>query len=51
LRRPGDPGAVDLSTPEAHQLVEQAVAALGGIDVLINNVGIGDTADVTRARC
>jgi NAD(P)-dependent dehydrogenase (short-subunit alcohol dehydrogenase family) len=43
------PVHVDLSTPDgATELVEQAVALLGGIDVLVNNVGIGDTADVAK---
>src|SRR2546423_718734 len=35
--------AADLSTAEgAHTLVEQALAELGGIDLLVNNVGGGD---------
>ncbi|GAA4435051.1 SDR family oxidoreductase [Actinokineospora soli] len=40
---------VDLSTPDgpAH-LVEQAVTEFGGIDVLVNNVGVGDTEDIAR---
>jgi NAD(P)-dependent dehydrogenase (short-subunit alcohol dehydrogenase family) len=38
---------VDLTTPEgAAELVNRAVAELGGIDVLVNNVGIGDTDDL-----
>jgi NAD(P)-dependent dehydrogenase (short-subunit alcohol dehydrogenase family) len=40
---------VDLATPDGPgQLVEQALAELGGIDVLVNNVGIGDTNDINR---
>ena len=39
--------AVDLSVPaEAADLVARATAELGGIDVLVNNVGIGDTEDL-----
>lgn len=35
---------VDLSTPDGpKRLVDEAVAHFGGIDVLINNVGIGDS--------
>ena len=37
------PVAVDLSTPDGPQrLIDEAVAQLGGIDVLVNNVGVGD---------
>ncbi|MDT0451946.1 SDR family NAD(P)-dependent oxidoreductase [Streptomyces hesseae] len=37
------PVAVDLSEPAgAERLVTEAVAALGGIDILVNNVGGGD---------
>ncbi|MEV6304862.1 SDR family oxidoreductase [Actinoplanes sp. NPDC051861] len=39
------PVVVDLATPDgAAQLVDAALAELGGIDVLINNVGVGDPA-------
>lgn len=51
------PMAVDLSDPAgAERLVDEAVAALGGIDILINNVGGGDGGptggflDVTDAQ-
>ncbi|MFD3525226.1 SDR family oxidoreductase [Streptomyces sp. NPDC058653] len=38
--------AVDLSTPDGPaRLVEQAVAELSGIDVLVNNVGGGDSVE------
>jgi NAD(P)-dependent dehydrogenase (short-subunit alcohol dehydrogenase family) len=41
--------AVDLSTAQgAIDLVEQATIELGGIDVLVNNVGIGDTDDLLQ---
>ncbi len=37
------PVAVDLGTPEGNaELVERALAELGGIDLLVNNVGAGD---------
>lgn len=43
------PVEVDLSTPDGPaSLIARAVAELGGIDVLVNNVGIGDTADVVQ---
>lgn len=43
------PVRVDLATAEgANRLVEQALAELGAIDVLVNNVGIGNTDDVAR---
>ncbi|MEU4827676.1 SDR family oxidoreductase [Actinomadura sp. NPDC023710] len=41
--------AVDLTTAEgATALIEHATAELGGIDVLVNNVGIGDTDDLIK---
>ncbi|MDT3396617.1 SDR family oxidoreductase [Streptomyces sp. B1866] len=41
--------AVDLSTADgARQLADTALAELGGVDVLVNNVGIGDTEDLAR---
>lgn len=40
---------VDLATSDgATVLISQALAELGGIDVLINNVGIGDTDDLVK---
>jgi NAD(P)-dependent dehydrogenase (short-subunit alcohol dehydrogenase family) len=41
--------AVDLTTLEgANELVARATAELGGIDLLVNNVGIGDTDEVLK---
>jgi NAD(P)-dependent dehydrogenase (short-subunit alcohol dehydrogenase family) len=43
------PVTVDLSTPEGPaRLINDAVAELGGIDVLINNVGVGDADDMVN---
>lgn len=43
------PITVDLVTPEGpERLVAAAVERFGGLDVLINNVGVGDTDDVIR---
>ncbi|MET9264441.1 SDR family NAD(P)-dependent oxidoreductase [Amycolatopsis sp. NPDC004079] len=40
------PMSVDLSTPDGPgRLIEQAVAELGGLDVLVNNVGGGDSSE------
>jgi NAD(P)-dependent dehydrogenase (short-subunit alcohol dehydrogenase family) len=40
---------VDLSTPDGPaDLIAAALAELGGIDLLINNVGIGDPAELTK---
>ena len=39
--------SVDLATPDGPQLlVDEALRRLGGIDILVNNVGIGDPADL-----
>jgi NAD(P)-dependent dehydrogenase (short-subunit alcohol dehydrogenase family) len=43
------PVTVDLATPEGPgELIGRALAELGGIDVLVNNVGIGDTDDINK---
>lgn len=40
---------VDLTRPEAaRELVDRALAELGGIDLLVNNVGVGDTDDMVK---
>ncbi|MGV9296507.1 SDR family oxidoreductase [Amycolatopsis sp. NPDC003676] len=40
------PMSVDLSTPDGPgRLIDQAVAELGGLDVLVNNVGGGDSSE------
>ncbi|MEV7613853.1 SDR family oxidoreductase [Streptomyces sp. NPDC089799] len=42
--------SLDLSTREgARSVVEQALAAVGGIDFLVNNVGAGDAEDLSLA--
>ncbi|MEV4450600.1 MULTISPECIES: SDR family NAD(P)-dependent oxidoreductase [Streptomyces] len=39
----------DLSTPDGPaQLINAAVAELGGIDILVNNVGVGDSKDLAE---
>jgi NAD(P)-dependent dehydrogenase (short-subunit alcohol dehydrogenase family) len=41
--------AVDLTTPDGPaRLVEEALAQFGGLDLLVNNVGVGDTDDQIR---
>jgi NAD(P)-dependent dehydrogenase (short-subunit alcohol dehydrogenase family) len=41
--------AVDLTTRDgAQRLVDAAVASYGGVDLLVNNVGVGDTDDVIK---
>ncbi|MGK5531504.1 SDR family NAD(P)-dependent oxidoreductase [Streptomyces sp. URMC 129] len=40
---------VDLTTAEgATELIERATAELGAIDILVNNVGVGDTDDIAK---
>ena len=42
------PVTVDLSHADGPaRLIEAALAELGGIDLLVNNVGIGDASDLT----
>ena len=39
----------DLATPDGPTtLIERAVAEFGGVDLLVNNVGIGDTDDIAQ---
>lgn len=41
--------AVDLTTAQgAAELTDRAMVELGGIDVLVNNVGVGDTDDMIK---
>ncbi len=43
------PVTVDLSTPDGPaELIDRAVGELGTIDLLVNNVGVGDTDDFAR---
>jgi len=43
------PVNVDLSTPDGpHELIQSAIAELGGIDILVNNVGIGDPGELAK---
>ncbi|GGS32501.1 MULTISPECIES: SDR family oxidoreductase [Actinokineospora] len=43
------PITVDLSTPDGPAtLVGQALAELGGIDILVNNVGVGSTDEISQ---
>jgi NAD(P)-dependent dehydrogenase (short-subunit alcohol dehydrogenase family) len=43
------PVTADLSTADgAVELIDRAMEELGGIDVLVNNVGVGDTDDITK---
>ncbi|MFC7715981.1 SDR family NAD(P)-dependent oxidoreductase [Nonomuraea recticatena] len=43
------PVTVDLSTAEGPaRLIDSAIDELGGIDLLVNNVGVGDTDDFAK---
>lgn len=43
------PVSVDLTTLDGPQrLIDEAVQRFGGVDILVNNVGVGDTDDVIR---
>jgi NAD(P)-dependent dehydrogenase (short-subunit alcohol dehydrogenase family) len=43
------PVSVDLSTPDGPQrLIDEALTELGGIDILINNAGIGDHSSLVE---
>lgn len=43
------PVTVDLSTADGSaELIDRAVDELGGIDLLVNNVGVGDTDDFAK---
>ncbi|NUP79544.1 MAG: SDR family oxidoreductase [Nonomuraea sp.] len=43
------PFTVDLSTSSGPaQLIDSAIAELGGIDLLVNNVGVGDTEEFSK---
>src|SRR5687767_11048845 len=43
------PVVVDLSTPDGPaELIDRAIVELGGIDLLVNNVGVGDTDESAK---